>query len=113
MLALQNYLIEGGPAMVVTRQQSHEAVVLVAGVASDGERTLFLGGWTTARLRTKYLVLADVWEYHCSEGCWIQVCFPYMAHPLFLLFLFLKCLAIMGGVHTLHSGHLLLSSLPA
>lgn len=46
--------------------------VLIAGVASDGERALMVGGWTIS-LHTKSLPLADVWQYDFDEGYWIQV----------------------------------------
>lgn len=52
--------------------------LLHAGVASNGERAVIVGGWTNARPHPKgakkYLWLADVWEYYFAEDCWIQVC---------------------------------------
>ena len=63
--------------MVGGWQRNPERLIFVAGVASDGNRALIVGGWTTVRQPLKCVSLADVWELHVAEGCWIQVCCPH------------------------------------
>ena len=44
----------------------------VVGVACDGKRAIIVGGLTCASGGHEPLQLADVWEFHFAEECWVQ-----------------------------------------
>ncbi len=60
-----------------------------AGLAVNGERTYIVGGKAhpTARLKPdgsdgkKQLLLADIFQYHVEENCWLQVKFSMLSAP--------------------------------
>ncbi|EIE21270.1 hypothetical protein COCSUDRAFT_57173 [Coccomyxa subellipsoidea C-169] len=62
---------------VMTDLTSIVCTRVAAGVASNEDRAVIVGGWTAARPEVtraeKVLWLADVWEYHFDLNCWIQV----------------------------------------
>ncbi len=63
----------------------------VVGVACDGKRAIIVGGLTCASGGHEPLQLADVWEFHFAEECWVQARLYIICRCLPLIFvMFIK-----------------------